>query len=56
MTTEHTFIARCVCGHWNAVHTPTGHMDDTRERGTGPCTAGGWGNPCRCVSYQERTR
>ena len=47
---------RCRCGHHAYVHTPTGRMDDTRERGTGPCTAGGWDSPCRCTAYEKRTR
>ena len=49
-------VPRCVCGHAQQIHTPTGRMDDTRERGTGPCTAGGWDSPCRCTAYEKRTR
>lgn len=47
-------MSYCVCRHAAQLHTPTGRMDDTTERGHGPCTAGVWGRPCPCSNYQER--
>lgn len=44
-------MTACRCSHAAQVHTPTGRMDDTDERGHGPCTAGVWGRPCSCERF-----
>ena len=51
-------VPYCRCGHARQLHTPTGRMDDTTERGHGSCT--GWvigvGYRCTCDDYQEQQR
>ena len=49
-------MTRCLCGHAAQLHTPTGRMDDTTERGYGRCTAGRWGHECGCHEYEEKRR
>ena len=56
MTATTVNVERCVCGHWRQIHTPTGRMDDTNERGRGRCTAGVFGHQCICTGYLEARR
>lgn len=48
-------VPMCGCAHARQLHTPTGRMDDTTERGHGPCTGWVWGDRCTCQNFNERT-
>ena len=52
--------ARCVCGHYQAVHQPEGVNGTPLYRGTpeaqrlGGCTAGPFGQLCICDRFVEK--
>lgn len=45
-------VSYCVCGHAAQVHTRGRFLQDSPERGVGPCTV----NRCPCDEYSGRKR